>query len=58
MTACSIGAYKYKNRGNMSTSVFLMQLRVTAQGTVVAALTAGLAYTLATKHLFKDKKND
>ncbi|XP_053601888.1 HIG1 domain family member 1A, mitochondrial [Plodia interpunctella] len=53
---CGFGAYKYKHRGNMSTSVFLMQLRVAAQGTVVTALTIGLAYTLAKEHLFKDKK--
>lgn len=49
-TACAIGAYKFKTKGAMSTSVFLMQLRVAAQGTVVAALTAGLGYAL-----FKDK---
>lgn len=51
---CGFGAYKYKHRGGMSTSVFLMQLRVAAQGTVVTALTVGLAYTLAKEHLFKD----
>ncbi|XP_026323337.1 HIG1 domain family member 1A, mitochondrial-like [Hyposmocoma kahamanoa] len=54
---CGLGAYKYKTKGKMSTSVFLMQLRVAAQGTVVAALTVGLAYTLAKEHLFKDKKD-
>ncbi|KAJ0181352.1 hypothetical protein K1T71_003437 [Dendrolimus kikuchii] len=53
---CGFGAYKYKHRGQMSTSVFLMQLRVAAQGTVVSALTIGLAYTLAKEHLFKEKK--
>ncbi|XP_013148646.1 PREDICTED: HIG1 domain family member 1C [Papilio polytes] len=53
---CGFGAYKFKTRGEMSTSVFLMQLRVAAQGTVVSALTLGLAYTLAKKHLFKDDK--
>ncbi|KAH8292407.1 hypothetical protein KR054_009399, partial [Drosophila jambulina] len=47
-----IGAYKYKNRGTMSTSVFLMQLRVAAQGTVVGCLTVGLAYTMAKEYLF------
>lgn len=36
----------------MSTSVFLMQLRVAAQGTVVAALTLGLAYTMANEYIF------
>ncbi|XP_013196146.1 HIG1 domain family member 1A, mitochondrial [Amyelois transitella] len=55
---CGFGAYKYKNRGNMSTSVFLMQLRVAAQGTVVSALTIGLAYTLVKDHLLKEKKEN
>ncbi|XP_041974074.1 HIG1 domain family member 1A, mitochondrial [Aricia agestis] len=50
---CGLGVYKYKNRGKMSTSVYLMQLRVAAQGTVVAALTIGLGYQLANKYLFK-----
>lgn len=54
---CGLGVYKYKTKGKMSTSVFLMQLRVAAQGTVVAALTVGLAYTLAKEHLFKNKKD-
>lgn len=46
IAAAGIGAYKYKRRGTMSTSVFLMQLRVAAQGTVVGALTLGLAYKM------------
>nr|XP_049697695.1 HIG1 domain family member 1A, mitochondrial-like [Helicoverpa armigera] len=53
---CGFGAYKYKTKGKMSTSVFLMQLRVAAQGTVVSALTIGLAYTLVKEHLLKDDK--
>jgi len=51
--ACLYGAYKYKHRGTMSTSVFLMQLRVGAQGTVVACLTAGIAYALFKDYIFK-----
>ncbi|XP_033153335.1 HIG1 domain family member 1C-like [Drosophila mauritiana] len=50
-----VGAYKYRNRGTMSTSVFLMQLRVAAQGTVVGCLTAGLAYTMAKEYLFHEE---
>lgn len=50
-----IGAYKYRNRGSMSTSVFLMQLRVAAQGTVVGCLTAGLAYTMAKEYLLHEE---
>lgn len=53
LAACAIGAYKFKRRGDMSTSVFLMQLRVAAQGTVVGALTLGLGYTMANEYLFK-----
>ncbi|XP_017053977.1 HIG1 domain family member 1A, mitochondrial-like [Drosophila ficusphila] len=54
-----VGAYKYRNRGSMSTSVFLMQLRVAAQGTVVGCLTAGLAYTMAKEYLLhEDPKDD
>ncbi|XP_037956602.1 HIG1 domain family member 1A, mitochondrial-like [Teleopsis dalmanni] len=58
VAAGAIGAYKYKNRGTMSTSVFLMQLRVAAQGTVVGALTLGLGYTMANEYLFKKEKKD
>ncbi|XP_067010589.2 HIG1 domain family member 1A, mitochondrial isoform X2 [Anabrus simplex] len=46
------GAYKFRTRGQMSTSVFLMQLRVAAQGTVVACLTAGLMYSMARQYIF------
>lgn len=51
--ACLYGAYKYKHRGTMSTSVFLMQLRVAAQGTVVACLTAGIGYSLFKEYIMK-----
>lgn len=51
--ACLYGAYKFKHRGTMSTSVFLMQLRVAAQGTVVACLTAGIGYTLFRDYILK-----
>ncbi|XP_038208810.1 HIG1 domain family member 1A, mitochondrial [Zerene cesonia] len=55
---CGVGAYKYKTRGKMSTSVFLMQLRVAAQGTAVAALTLGLGYQLVDKYLLKSNKKE
>lgn len=58
MGVCGYGAYAFKNRGKMSTSVFLMQLRVAAQGTVVAALTIGIGYSLAQKYLLKNEKKD
>ncbi|XP_037815036.1 HIG1 domain family member 1A, mitochondrial [Lucilia sericata] len=58
VAAAAIGAYKYKHRGTMSTSVFLMQLRVAAQGTVVACLTAGLGYTMYNQYFNKSTKED
>lgn len=48
-----IGAYKYKHRGDMKTSVFLMQLRVAAQGTAVGFLTLGLAYNMFNEYFLK-----
>lgn len=53
--ACGVGAYKYKHRGNMSTSVFLMQLRVAAQGAVVSCLTLGLAYSMFDEYILHKK---
>lgn len=47
------GAYKYKHRGNMSTSMYLMQLRVASQGTVVGCLCIGLIYSMSKEYLFK-----
>lgn len=46
LVVCGIGAYKFRNRGSMPVSQFLMQLRVAAQGTVVAALAAGAVYSM------------
>lgn len=40
------GIYNYRNRGAMSTSVYLMHLRVKAQGMVVGSLTIGVAYNI------------
>ncbi|KAG5900666.1 hypothetical protein JTB14_005933 [Gonioctena quinquepunctata] len=45
------GAYAYKNRGKMSTSVYLMHLRVGAQGAAVGSLTLGLLYSMINKHM-------
>lgn len=49
------GAYKFKSRGKMSTSVFLMQLRVGAQGVAVGALALGMLYTMINEHVLKKK---
>lgn len=51
------GVYMYKNKGKMSTSVYLMQLRVGAQGAAVGALTLGLAYTMWKNHLARQEAN-
>lgn len=51
--ACGYGAYAYKRRGAMSTSVFLMQYRVIAQGTAVGALTAGMSYHIYDTYIHK-----
>ncbi|XP_052822958.1 HIG1 domain family member 1A, mitochondrial-like isoform X1 [Octopus bimaculoides] len=47
--AVAYGIYNYKNRGKMSTSVYLMHLRVKAQGMVVGALTIGVAINIMQK---------
>lgn len=46
----SYGAYKYRSKGKMSTSIFLMQLRVGAQGLAVGTLMVGLIYTMVKEH--------
>ncbi|XP_071455441.1 HIG1 domain family member 1C-like isoform X2 [Hetaerina americana] len=51
IAACGYGAYAFKNRGKMSTSVYLMQLRVGAQGAVVGALTLGIVYNLVNEYI-------
>ncbi|CAH0546876.1 unnamed protein product [Brassicogethes aeneus] len=57
MTTCAVGygIYAFKNRGKMSTSVYLMHLRVGAQGAAVASLTMGLLYTMINEHILKKK---
>lgn len=40
------GAYQYKNRGEMSTSVYLMKFRVVAQAAVVLTLGLGIGYSM------------
>lgn len=53
------GAVQYKNRGTMSTSVYLMQYRVRAQSVIVGAMTLGVSYTLLKDYVFnKDRKKD
>lgn len=49
------GIYDYKNRGGMSTSVYVMQYRVKAQSVVVGALALGVTYSVL-RDLWKSKQ--
>lgn len=49
------GIYAFKNRGKMSTSVYLMHFRVGAQGAAVGSLTLGLLYTMINQHVLHKK---
>lgn len=51
----ALGLYNYKNRGNVSTSVYLMQLRVAAQGTVVGTLCLGLIYSMVDRYILNKR---
>ncbi|XP_030759918.1 HIG1 domain family member 1B-like isoform X2 [Sitophilus oryzae] len=55
--AVAYGAYAYKNKGKMSTSVYLMQLRVGAQGAAIGALTLGMLYTMYKQHIARSSGN-
>eukprot|EP00914_Ancora_sagittata_P009812 GHVO01018636.1.p1 GENE.GHVO01018636.1~~GHVO01018636.1.p1 ORF type:complete len:102 (+),score=15.49 GHVO01018636.1:64-369(+) len=44
------GAVNFKNKGQMSTSVYLMHLRVKAQSMVVGAMALGVTYALLKDH--------
>ncbi|CAG9816027.1 unnamed protein product [Phaedon cochleariae] len=55
LAAIGYGAYAFKNRGKMSVSVYLMHLRVGAQGAAVGSLTLGLIYTMINERLLKKK---
>lgn len=52
VAVCGIGAYKYKSRGAMTTSMFMMQLRVAAQGAVVGCLALGITYSMLRDYVF------
>jgi hypothetical protein len=47
------GIYDYRNRGGMSTSVYVMQYRVKAQSVIVGALTLGVTYSVIRDYLKK-----
>ena len=48
--------FAFRRRGTMSTSVFLMHLRVRAQSMIVGSLTLGVAATLIKEFMDKRKK--
>lgn len=47
--AVTYGIWHYKNRGQMSTSVYIMHFRVIAQGMVVGAITIGMGANISVK---------
>jgi len=49
------GIYDYKNRGTMSTSVYVMQYRVKAQSVIVGALALGVSFSVL-RDLWKSKQ--
>lgn len=52
------GIYQFKNKGEMSTSVYLMKFRVVAQSAVVLTLGAGVAYSMIDKYLLPKLRNE
>lgn len=50
------GYYNHKNRGNISTSTYLMKLRVKAQGMVVGAMALGVVWGMYREHQAKKEK--
>ncbi|XP_029175112.1 uncharacterized protein LOC114943625 [Nylanderia fulva] len=51
---CGYGAYAFKKR-KISTQMYLIQLRVAAQGTAIACLTFGMCYHMIRKHVLHDE---
>lgn len=45
------GIYQFKNKGEMSTSVYLMKFRVVAQSAVVVTLGLGVGYSMINNYL-------
>jgi len=49
-------AYKFKNRGKLPVSVYLIHTRVLAQGTIIGVLTLGVLHSMYKEYFGKDKK--
>uniref|UniRef100_A0A1E1WYF1 Putative conserved plasma membrane protein n=1 Tax=Amblyomma aureolatum TaxID=187763 RepID=A0A1E1WYF1_9ACAR len=57
--ACTYGALLFRKHGKANPSLFLMQLRVTAQGTVIGCLMLGVTYNLAQRFVHRnDREGD
>ncbi|XP_037573376.1 HIG1 domain family member 1A, mitochondrial isoform X2 [Dermacentor silvarum] len=54
---CSYGAFLFRRRKKLDASLFLMQLRVTAQGTVIGCLMLGVTYNLFQRFLNRGSSN-
>ncbi|KYM82190.1 PREDICTED: uncharacterized protein LOC105627405 [Atta cephalotes] len=52
---CGYGFYGFKKK-KISTQLYLIQLRVAAQGTAVVCLTIGMVYHMIKKHILHDEK--
>ena len=55
---CGLGVHKFKSRGEMSPSVYLMRLRVAASGTIVAACAIGVTLQMSKDYLFNQKRKE
>uniref|UniRef100_A0A023FYF4 Putative conserved plasma membrane protein n=1 Tax=Amblyomma parvum TaxID=251391 RepID=A0A023FYF4_AMBPA len=59
IAACAYGAFLFRRHGRANPSLFLMQLRVTAQGTVIGCLTLGVIYSLSQRFVHRnDSRGD
>ncbi|KYN11602.1 PREDICTED: HIG1 domain family member 1A, mitochondrial-like [Trachymyrmex cornetzi] len=52
---CGYGVYAFKKK-KISTQLYLLQLRVAAQGTAIAFLTIGMGYHMIRKYVLHDEK--
>lgn len=53
LAGLAYGAYNFKNKGQMSTSVYLIHLRVGVQGAIISALAIGVGYTMYQNYFSK-----
>lgn len=58
VAVCGIGAYRFK-RTTLPTSLYIVQLRVTAQSAVIGCLAIGMVYNMLQKFVFtNDEKKE